>query len=161
MPPPFRIGHGFDIHRLVEGRDCILGGVKIPHTHGLEGHSDADCLTHALADALLGSMGLPDIGHAFPPSEAKWKGMDSQLILKHAAQEVRKRGYEIANVDVSVIAEAPKIAPHIAAMRAVLSATLEISPDCVGIKATTNEKLGAIGQRQGICTHAVCLVYQT
>ncbi len=160
MLPPFRIGHGFDIHRLVEGRACVLGGVTIPHSHGLDGHSDADCLTHALADALLGSMALPDIGHAFPPSEPKWKGMDSQEILRHAAHEVRSRGYDIANVDISIIAEAPKIAPHISAMRTVLSNTLSIPPDCVGIKATTNEKLGAIGNREGICAHAVCLVYR-
>lgn len=157
---PYRIGHGYDVHRLVPGRPCILGGVEIPHSHGLEGHSDADCLTHALADALLGSLALPDIGHAFPPSEPRWKGMDSQEILRFAAEAVRARGYEIGNVDISVIAEAPKLAPHLDAMRAVLSRTLGIVPDCIGLKATTHERLGAFGRGEGICAHAVCLVYR-
>ena len=158
MKPPFRIGHGYDIHRLVKGRPCILGGVEIPHTHGLDGHSDADCLTHALADALLGSVGLPDIGHAFPPSDPQWKDMDSQDILAHAVKAVSERGYTILNVDTTLVAEAPKIAPHLEAMRATLARTLDIAPDCVGIKATTNETLGAIGQNEGICAHAVCLM---
>lgn len=159
MKLPYRIGHGYDVHRLVEGRRCVLGGVDIPHTHGLDGHSDADVLTHALADALLGSLGLPDIGHAFAPTDPQWKDMDSQDILKYAAQQVREHGYAIANVDTSLIAEAPKIAPHLDAMRSTLAASLGITPDRVGIKATTNETLGSIGQREGICAHAVALIY--
>jgi len=157
--PPFRVGHGYDVHRLVEGRRCVLGGVEIPHSHGLDGHSDADALTHALADALLGALALPDIGHAFPPSDPQWKDMDSQDILKHAAEQVRAHGYEIGNVDIALVAEAPKVAPHLDAMREGLSASMQIGADQVGIKATTNERLGAIGAREGICAHAVALVY--
>lgn len=158
--PPFRIGHGYDVHRLTEGRRCVLGGVDIPHSHGLLGHSDADVLTHALADALLGSMGLPDIGHAFPPSDPQWKDMDSQQILAHAAACVRERDYEIANIDASLIAEAPKIAPHLESMRTTLAKTLALDPSQIGLKATTNEELGAIGAREGICAHAVALVFR-
>lgn len=155
-----RIGHGYDIHRLIRGRPLVLGGVHIPHTHGLEGHSDADCLTHALADALLGALALPDIGHAFPPGDPRFKDMDSQEILAYAAAQARAQGYEIGNVDATLIAEAPRIAPYAQAMRETLAKTLGISTNQVGLKATTNERLGAIGSGEGICAHAVCLLFQ-
>jgi len=158
MEKPFRIGYGYDIHRLVEGRALILGGVNIPHALGLDGHSDADCLTHALADAILGAMGLPDIGHFFPPGDDRFKGMDSQDILKRAADEARARGYAIANVDISVIAEAPKIAKHIPAMKAILARSMGVIPEDVGVKATTNEKVGDLGKGIAIAASAVALL---
>ena len=123
-----RVGNGYDVHRLVEGRPCILGGVLIPSDFGPDGHSDADVLTHALADALLGSIGLPDIGHAFPPSDPKFSGMDSQIILKYAADAVREAGFRIMNVDTTLVAEAPKISPYLIAMKAKLAETLDIPP---------------------------------
>ncbi len=158
MEKPFRIGYGYDIHRLVEGRPCILGGVNIPHSRGLDGHSDADCLTHALADAILGAMGLPDIGHFFPPTDDRFKGMDSQDILKKAAEEARARGYMVANVDIGVIAEEPKIAKHIPQMKEILAKSMGIDPTDVGVKATTNEGVGDLGRAVGIAASAVCLL---
>lgn len=158
MEKPFRIGYGYDIHRLVEGRALILGGVNIPHSRGLDGHSDADCLTHALADAILGAMGLPDIGHFFPPGDDRFKGMDSQDILRRAADEARARGYAVANADISVIAEEPKIAKHIPAMKAVLSRSMGVAPEDVGVKATTNEKVGDLGKAVAIAASAVALL---
>ena len=158
MKKPFRIGYGYDIHRLVEGRKCVLGGVEIPHTCGLDGHSDADCLTHALADAVLGALALPDIGHFFPPSDPRYTNMDSQAILKKAVDEAAARGYAVSNVDVAVIAEEPKLAPHVPKMREILAATMGVSPEDVGIQATTNEKVGELGRAVGIAAHAVCLL---
>lgn len=154
----YRIGTGYDIHELVAGRRLVLGGVEIPHDKGLKGHSDADCLTHALADAILGALALPDIGHYFPPGDPKCKDMDSQLILAKAVQEAQSRGYSINNVDIMVIAEAPKIGPHIEKMKAILAKTMNIQVDQVGLKATTNEKIGDIGRGAGIAAHAVCLL---
>ena len=158
MSSPLRIGFGYDVHRLVEGRRCILGGVDIPFEKGLDGHSDADCLTHAISDAILGACALPDIGHFFSNTDPKWKGADSQKILRQCVAEAAKLGYSIVNIDSSIIAEAPKISPHLKVMREVLAASLGVSPDCVGIKATTNEKLGSLGEGLGIAAQAVCLL---
>lgn len=158
MEQKFRIGFGYDVHQLVEGRRCIIGGVEIPSKAGLLGHSDADVLSHAIADAILGAAALPDIGHFFPPNDESCKDIDSQEIIKLAVAEIKKLGYKISNVDSSIIAEAPKIAPHLTAMKAVLSKSLGVSPEDVGIKATTNEKMGWEGRREGIGAHAVCLI---
>lgn len=154
----FRIGHGYDVHRLVEGRKCIIGGVEIPSKLGLLGHSDADVLTHALADSILGALALPDIGFYFPPSDPNCEGIDSQEILKRAVAEADRLGYKVANVDCSIIAETPKILPHVAAMKKVLAKSLGVSENDVGVKATTNEKMGWEGEKQGIGVHAVSLL---
>ena len=154
----YRIGLGYDIHRFAVGRKLVLGGVTIPHERGLDGHSDADCLTHALADALLGALGLPDIGHFFPNDDPAIAGINSQEILKKAVAEAQQCGYQVVNVDIALIAEEPKIYPHIAAMKAILAANLQVEPECVGIKATTNEKIGDIGRGAGIAAQAVCLL---
>lgn len=151
-------GLGYDIHRFAEGRPLILGGVEIPHTHGLDGHSDADVLSHAVADAVLGTLGLPDIGHWFPPGDADCKDISSLKILEKAASLVREQGHEIVNVDATLIAEAPKVLPHREAMQANIGRALGIPPERVGIKATTNELLGAIGRREGIAAMAVAEV---
>lgn len=151
-------GLGYDIHRFAEGRPLILGGVEIPHTHGLDGHSDADVLSHAIADAVLGAPGLPDIGHWFPPGDPDCKGLSSLKILEKAAALIREMGHEIVNVDATLIAEAPKVLPHREAMQANIGAALGIPPERVGIKATTNELLGAIGRREGIAAMAVAEV---
>lgn len=156
----FRIGHGYDVHRLVEGRKCIIGGVEIPSKLGLLGHSDADVLTHALADSILGALALPDIGFYFPPSDPTCEGIDSQEILKKAVSEAARLGYKVGNVDCSIIAETPKILPHVAAMKKVLAKSLDVSPEDVGVKATTNEKMGWEGDKQGIGVHAVSLLYR-
>ncbi len=154
----FRIGHGYDVHKLVEGRRCVIGGVEIPSKLGLLGHSDADVLSHALADAILGSLALPDIGFYFPPSDDSCKDIDSQKIVIKAVEEIGKLGYGVVNVDCSIIAETPKILPHVAAMKDVLSKSLGIPTENIGIKATTNEKMGWEGAKEGIGVHAVCLV---
>ena len=154
----FRIGHGYDVHRFAEGRKCIIGGVEIPSKLGLLGHSDADVLSHALADSILGALALPDIGFYFPPSDPSCEGIDSQEILRRAVGEADRMGYEVSNVDCSIIAEAPKILPHIKAMKEVLSASLGIPVSAVGIKATTNEKMGWEGRSEGIGEHAVSLL---
>lgn len=158
--PGIRIGHGYDIHRLVRGRRLVLGGIEVPSEVGLEGHSDADCLTHALADAVLGACGLPDIGHYFPPGDPACAGIDSQEILARAVAEVGERGWRIGNADLTLVAEQPRIAPHAGAMRARLAETLGVSTDAVGIKATTNEGLGAIGRGEGIAALAVVLLHK-
>lgn len=156
----FRIGHGYDVHRLVEGRKCIIGGVEISSKLGLLGHSDADVLTHALADSILGALALPDIGFYFPPSDPTCEGIDSQEILKKAVSEAARLGYKVGNVDCSIIAETPKILPYVAAMKKVLAKSLGVSPEDVGVKATTNEKMGWEGDKQGIGVHAVSLLYR-
>ncbi len=153
-----RIGNGYDIHRLVEGRPLILGGVKIPHSLGLLGHSDADVLTHAIMDAMLGALSLGDIGHYFPPSDPKWKGADSLFLLKEVNELVRGRGWQINNMDSVIVAERPKLKPHLQAMVSNLANTLAISEDLIGIKATTNEKLGPVGREEGIAAYAVVLL---
>ena len=155
---PFRIGHGYDLHRLVDGRKLILGGVDIPHEQGLLGHSDADCLTHALADAIFGALGLPDIGHFFPDDDPQNKGLDSMRILAKAIEECTTAGYSVGNVDLTILAQRPKMAPHMESIKDSLSKTLKIAPSQVGIKATTNEGVGPIGREEGIATFAVCLL---
>lgn len=158
MSLPFRVGLGYDIHRFKEGRPLVLAGVQIPHTKGLDGHSDADCLTHALADSVLGALGLADIGHFFPNDDPACKDMDSQQILARAVAEAKNRGYRIGNVDIAVIAEEPKISPYLDAMKERLAQTLGINVTEVGLKATTNEKVGDLGRSAGIAAHAVCLL---
>jgi 2-C-methyl-D-erythritol 2,4-cyclodiphosphate synthase len=153
-----RIGHGFDVHQLVEGRKCIIGGVDIPHDKGLKGHSDADVLLHAICDALLGAVALGDIGKHFPDSDPRFKGIDSRELLRHVAQLVKDKGYGVVNVDATVIAEAPRLARHIEAMCANIAADLGVAVDCVNVKATTSERLGFTGRGEGIAAEAVCLV---
>jgi 2-C-methyl-D-erythritol 2,4-cyclodiphosphate synthase len=154
-----RIGFGFDIHALKPGNFVTLGGVQIPHDQAIEAHSDGDVAIHALCDALLGALALGDIGHYFPPSDARWKDADSRTLLRECVALIAARGYEVGNVDITVIAEAPKLAPHLALMRARLSEDLLIANDFVSVKATTNEKLDAIGAKSGIAAHAVALLY--
>lgn len=157
---PFRVGHGYDVHRLAEDRALILGGVTIPHSHGLLGHSDADVLVHAVMDALLGAAALGDIGKLFPDNDPAFAGADSLVLAKRVAKAVREAGYEIGNVDATVLAQAPRLAPHIPAMREKLAAALGIPADAVSVKATTEEGLGFTGAREGIAAHAVALLYQ-
>jgi 2-C-methyl-D-erythritol 2,4-cyclodiphosphate synthase len=153
-----RIGNGYDIHRLVEGRPLILGGVEIPHTLGLLGHSDADVLTHAIMDAMLGALSLGDIGHYFPPSDPQWAGADSLDLLQQVNNLVRSQGWQIGNIDSTIVAERPKLKPYLKPMRDRLAGILAINPEQVGIKATTNEKLGPVGREEGICAYAVILL---
>ncbi|MBW4521657.1 MAG: 2-C-methyl-D-erythritol 2,4-cyclodiphosphate synthase [Scytolyngbya sp. HA4215-MV1] len=153
-----RIGNGYDIHRLVPDRPLILGGVKIAHKLGLLGHSDADVLTHAIMDAMLGALSLGDIGHYFPPTDPKWAGADSLVLLAQVHELVQAQGWQIGNIDSVVVAERPKLKPHIKAMRDRLATVLNLQPDQVGIKATTNEKLDATGREEGICAYAVVLL---
>ncbi len=154
----FRIGHGYDVHQLVAGRRCIIGGVEIQNDVGPLGHSDADVLSHAIADSILGAGALPDIGHYFPNTSEACKNMDSQDIIRKAVEEIKKLGYKIANIDCSMIAETPKLAPHLTAIKAKLAQTMGIDPAEIGLKATTNEKMGWIGRREGLAAHAVCLI---
>lgn len=153
-----RIGNGYDIHRLAAGRALILGGIEIPHSVGLLGHSDADVLTHAIMDAMLGALSLGDIGHYFPPSDPKWQGADSIMLLQQVKQIITKEGWFVSNIDSTVVAEQPKLKPHIKAMRDRLSKTLELESDRVSVKATTNEKLDATGREEGISAYAVVLL---
>ncbi len=155
---PFRIGQGYDCHALVEGRKLILGGVEIPHDRGLLGHSDADALLHAITDALLGAAALGDIGKHFPDTDPQFKGADSRVLLREAARRVRATGYRIGNVDATIIAQRPKMAPHIAAMCANVAEDLGVTVGQVNIKAKTNEKLGYLGREEGIATEAVALL---
>jgi 2-C-methyl-D-erythritol 2,4-cyclodiphosphate synthase len=155
---PFRIGHGYDIHRTVPDRPLVLGGIAFDVPFGLEGHSDADCLTHAICDAILGAAGLPDIGHFFPNTDPAYRGIDSQILLTRTATAVRDRGYRILNVDATLIAERPKIAPRLNAMRTRLAESMNIAPSQVGLKATTNEGSDDIGAGRAIAAHAVCLL---
>jgi 2-C-methyl-D-erythritol 2,4-cyclodiphosphate synthase len=153
-----RIGNGYDIHQLVSDRPLILGGIAIESELGLLGHSDADVLTHAIMDAMLGALALGDIGHYFPPSDPKWAGADSIELLKEVNQIIIAQGWQISNIDATVVAEAPKLKPHIKPMRDRLAAALSIDPSQVSVKATTNEKLDAVGHKQAIATHAVVLL---
>jgi 2-C-methyl-D-erythritol 2,4-cyclodiphosphate synthase len=157
-----RIGQGYDIHRLVRGRPLILGGVALSHPDGLglEGHSDADVLVHALMDALLGALSLGDIGQHFPPGDAHWKDADSLILLRQVMALVRQKGWEVINVDVVVVAERPKLRPHISQIQDNLAAHLQIPPDRVGVKATTNEGLGPTGREEGIASYAVALLHR-
>ncbi|MBR6119030.1 MAG: 2-C-methyl-D-erythritol 2,4-cyclodiphosphate synthase [Oscillospiraceae bacterium] len=156
-----RIGHGYDVHRLVPDRELILGGVKLEYHLGLDGHSDADVLTHAVMDALLGAAGLGDIGRHFPDSDPAYKGIDSQKLLAQVRELLRQRGLRVGNIDVTLIAQAPKLAPHISRMEQRLAATLEIEPSRVNVKATTEERLGFTGRGEGVSCHAVCLLEET
>lgn len=155
-----RTGIGYDVHALLSGRALILGGVEIPHHKGLDGHSDADVLCHALADALLGSVGQPDIGHFFPPTDESIRGISSLAILREVAAIVSGCGATINNVDATLIAERPKILPHVPQMKANIAASLGLRPDQVGIKATTNERMGFAGREEGMCAMAVATVDQ-
>lgn len=152
------VGIGYDVHPLVAGRKLILGGVEIPHTLGLAGHSDADALLHALTDALLGALGEPDIGHYFPNTDPRWKGAASSVFLREAAAQVQARGGRIVNVDMSLIAERPKIAPHLQQMKERIAQVLGVTVRQVGVKATTNERLGFIGREEGIAAMAIASV---
>ena len=153
-----RIGHGYDVHRLVEGRKLILGGVEIPWEKGLLGHSDADVLTHALMDALMGAAALGDIGHIFPDNDPRFDGADSILLLREVMHLLGEKGYHVVNADCTVIAQRPKLAPYIADMKKLLAAAMELEEDAVNIKATTEEKLGFTGEGLGIAAHAVALI---
>ena len=153
-----RIGHGYDVHKLVEGRKLILGGVCIPWEKGLLGHSDADVLTHALMDALLGAAALGDIGHFFPDNDPAYEGADSIELLRHVCAVLRENGYRVGNVDCTVIAQRPKLAPHIAEMRQILADAMGVEINRVSVKATTEEKLGFTGEGLGIAAHAVALI---
>ncbi|MHB8535411.1 MAG: 2-C-methyl-D-erythritol 2,4-cyclodiphosphate synthase [Sulfuricaulis sp.] len=153
-----RIGHGYDVHPLVAGRDLILGGVKITHAKGLHGHSDADVLIHAICDACLGAAGLGDIGKHFPDTDAQYKNIDSRVLLRKVKETLAARGLKIANVDSTLVAQAPRLAPHLPQMIQNIAADLGVAPDCVNIKATTTEKLGFTGREEGIAAHAVVLL---
>ena len=156
-----RIGHGYDVHRLAEGRTLIIGGVKIPYEKGLLGHSDADVLVHAIMDALLGALALGDIGMHFPDSDPAYKNADSLVLLRQVFLLVQKEGMHIVNIDSTILAQAPKLAPYIASMRKNLAMTLELAENCINIKATTEEGLGFTGRKEGIASHAVCLLEPT
>ena len=161
--PNFRIGNGYDIHRLVEGRSLIIGGIKLNHPEnlGLDGHSDADVLSHSIMDALLGALSLGDIGKYFPPSDLKWKNADSLLLLSKVIGLIRKQGWEINNIDSVIVAERPKILPYVEQMKKNISKTLQIEDNLIGVKATTNEKLGPEGREEGISCHSVVSVSYT
>ena len=154
----YRIGNGYDVHRLIEGRKLILGGVDIPHGLGLDGHSDADVLCHALCDSLLGASGAGDLGKYFPDTDDKWKGVSSLVLLEKTGEIVTKRGYRIANIDTTIVAQQPKLAPYIEAMARNIAETLKIDRDQVNVKASTTERLGFAGREEGIAAYAVVLL---
>ena len=154
----FRIGHGYDVHKLVEGRSLIIGGVDIPYEKGLLGHSDADVLLHAISDALLGAAALGDIGKHFPDTDEAYKGADSLVLLSRVGEILKKAGYKPSNIDSTIIAQAPKLAPHIENMRKNIAKALGIELDAVSVKATTEERLGFSGRGEGIAAHAVCII---
>jgi 2-C-methyl-D-erythritol 2,4-cyclodiphosphate synthase len=153
-----RIGHGYDIHRVVSGRAMVLGGVRFDVDYGLEGHSDADCLTHAICDALLGAAGLPDIGHFFPNTDPAYKDIDSQVLLRRVTAALREGGYSPVNIDASLVAERPKIFPRLREMKSVLALSTGLPVEAIGLKATTNEGVDEIGRGLAIAAHAVCLI---
>ena len=155
-----RIGHGFDVHALVLGRPCIIGGVNVPYAKGLDGHSDADVLLHAICDALLGAAALGDIGQHFPPTDARFKDIDSRQLLRHVVALLHERGYKVVNIDSTVICELPKLSPHTAQMQALIAEDCQVSLDAINVKATTTEKLGFTGRGEGIAAEAVCLIAQ-
>lgn len=157
---PFRVGQGYDCHALVPGRPLIIGGVTIPHGAGLLGHSDADVLLHAITDALFGAAGLGDIGRHFPDTDAQFSGADSRVLLRESVKRVAAAGYVVGNIDATIIAQAPKMAPYIASMVANLAADLDLAPTQVNIKAKTNEKLGYLGREEGIAAEAVALIFR-
>lgn len=153
-----RIGHGYDVHRFEKGRKLFLGGIEIPHTSGLLGHSDADVLLHAICDALLGAAAMGDIGTHFPDTKEEYRGIDSKILLKKTAELLDKKGYKITNIDSTVVAQNPKLSPYINDMKNCIANVCGTSPDCVNVKATTEEKLGFTGREEGISAHAVCLI---
>jgi 2-C-methyl-D-erythritol 2,4-cyclodiphosphate synthase len=153
-----RIGHGFDVHALVTGRKCIIGGVDIPHDKGLDGHSDADVLLHAICDALLGAAALGDIGKHFPPSDMRYKGIDSRQLLRHVVGLLKDKGFAVGNLDATVICEAPKLSPYTARMCANIASDCEVELSQINVKATTTEKLGFTGRGEGIAAEAVCII---
>lgn len=159
-PPTFRVGNGFDVHRLVADRELWICGVKIPHTLGLLGHSDADVALHALSDALLGAASLRDIGYHFPDTDPAYKGADSRRLLREVVRLLADKGYAVGNVDLTIMAQAPKMLPHIPAMISNIAADLKIDPDCVSVKATTTERLGFTGREEGIASMATALIYK-
>ncbi len=154
----YRIGNGYDVHRLVKGRKLILGGVDIPHGLGLDGYSDADVLCHALCDSLLGASGAGDLGKYFPDTDNKWKGVSSLVLLEKSGELVAERGFQITNIDTTIVAQQPKIGPHIESMTTNISETLKIDPTQINIKATTTERLGFAGREEGIAAYAVALL---
>jgi len=156
--PSFRIGHGYDIHRLVPGRPLVLAGVRFDTDYGLDGHSDADCVTHAICDALLGAAGLPDIGHFFPNTDPAWRNIDSQVLLRHVVARLLELGWKPVNIDATVIAEKPKLLPRLGEMKAALAASTGLAPTEVGLKATTHEGVGDLGRALAIAAHAVALI---
>jgi len=153
-----RIGHGYDVHQLVAGRDLILGGIKIPHNKGLSGHSDADALIHAICDACLGAAGLGDIGRHFPDTDSQYKNIDSRVLLRKVHEQLNIRGYRVSNIDSTIVAQAPKLAPYLEQMTTNIAADLGIDREQVNIKATTTERLGFTGREEGIAAHAVVLL---
>lgn len=153
-----RIGHGYDVHKLTEGRKLILGGIEVPHTLGLLGHSDADVLTHAIMDALLGAAALGDIGQHFPDNDDRYLGADSTVLLGHVMELIREKGYRVGNVDATIIAQKPKLMPYLPLMRKKLADVMEIQEDQLNLKATTEEQLGFTGRQEGISAHCVCLL---
>ncbi len=153
-----RVGFGYDVHRLVEERPLILGGVEIPYEKGLLGHSDADVLLHAISDSLLGAAALGDIGKHFPDTDPAFKGADSLVLLKNVVDLIHSKGYRVNNIDATIIAQAPKMAPHIQQMRQNIAGALHVDVDCINVKATTEEKLGFTGRKEGISAHCVCLI---
>ena len=161
LPMKIRVGMGFDVHRLVEGRELWLGGIRIDHTLGLLGHSDADVLIHAVCDALLGAAAMRDIGFHFPDTAAEYKNIDSKILLRDTVRLIREHGYEIGNIDVTVCAERPKLNPHISRMQETLACVMGIEPDDISIKATTTEKLGFTGREEGISAYAVALLQKS
>ena len=158
--PSFRVGFGFDVHQLKAGREFVLGGIKIEHSMGPDGHSDADVLLHAICDALLGAAGLRDIGHYFPNTDPNYKGIDSKKLLEEVISKISVLGFEVGNIDCTICAEQPKINPHIDSMKTVLAKIMKIDSLDISIKATTNEKMGYIGREEGIAAYAVCLIYK-
>ncbi len=156
-----RIGQGFDVHAFCDGDEVIIGGVRIPHDQGLKAHSDGDVLLHAVADALLGAAALGDIGHLFPDTSDEWEGADSRVLLREVHRRIGEQGLEVVNIDSTILAQAPRIAPHVAAMRQNMAEDLGMPLDRVSVKATTTEKLGFVGRREGIACHAICLLRHT
>ncbi len=153
-----RIGHGYDVHAFAENRECIIGGVHIPYDKGLLGHSDADVLLHAISDSLLGAAALGDIGKHFPDTDPSFKGADSLILLESVVNLIQSKGYKVNNIDATIIAQAPKMAPHIDQMRKNIANVLAVDVDCVNVKATTEEKMGFTGRKEGISAHCVCLI---
>ncbi|KAA9354898.1 MULTISPECIES: 2-C-methyl-D-erythritol 2,4-cyclodiphosphate synthase [Larkinella] len=154
-----RVGQGYDVHQLAEGREFWLGGILIPHTHGAQGHSDADVICHVLCDALLGAANLRNIGYHFSDKDPRWKGVDSKLLLAEVMRMIREKGYEVSNVDVTVVLQEPKLNPYIPAMKTCLSGVMEVPEDDISIKATTSEHMGFVGRKEGIAAFCVALIY--